>query len=72
MAKQKIVPGMQVRVGRASYHGLKFGAVCRVLEDHLDGDVTVLGPVQWPGESYQGSLPQAVCKTLCKPVKRKG
>lgn len=70
--KTKIVPGMQVRVARAYYHGIKFGAVCRVIEDHLDGDVSVIGPVQWPGESYQCSLPQAVCKSLCKPVKRKG
>lgn len=37
MAKQKIVPGMQVRVARAHYHGIKFGAVCRVVADHLDG-----------------------------------
>lgn len=77
MAKQvKIVPGMQVRVARASYHGIKFGAVCRVVEDHFDGDVTVIGPVQWPGERAGGCdvhvLHQAVCKSLCKPIKRKG
>lgn len=76
MAKQKIEPGMQVRVGRAHYHGIKFGAVCRVVADHLDGDVSVIGPVQWPGGRVGGCdvhmLRQAVCKSLCKPVKRKG
>lgn len=73
MTKQvKIEPGMQVRVARASYHGIKFGAVCRVVSDHLDGDVTVMGPVQWPGGDHLGTLQQAVCKSLCKPIKRKG
>lgn len=70
--KTKIVPGMQVRVARAYYHGLKFGAVCRVVEDHLDGDVSVIGPVRWSDETYLGLQTQAVCKSLCKPIKRKG
>lgn len=69
MAKQKIEPGMQVRVGRAHYHGIKFGAVCRVLRVYGDGDCDVSGPVM-PNDDW--SLFQNVAQSLCKPIKRKG
>lgn len=67
MAKQKIEPGMQVRVGRAHYHGIKFGAVCRVVQVFSDGDCEVSGPTHsdWAQSS------QSLCQSLCKPVKRK-
>ena len=38
--------GAKVRVKRADYHGIKFGAVCRVISiAHWNDDVVVEGPV---------------------------
>lgn len=69
MAKRKAVkiqPGMQVRVGRDSYHGIKFGAVCRVIEVFSDGDCEVSGPTH--DDYYQTS--QYVDQSLCSPIKK--
>lgn len=46
MSKNKDFPvGSKVRVCRDNYHGIKFGAVCTVVDDTLClGDVMVSGP----------------------------
>lgn len=59
-----LVPGMRVRVGRAEYHGIKFGAICTVREVADDGDCLVHGPVGAGWGPYQWLDQQ-----LCKPVK---
>lgn len=69
MAKRKAVkiqPGMQVRVGRNEHHGIKFGAICRVLEIYPDGDCKVDGPLisdDWCTYQY-------VDQSLCSPIKK--
>lgn len=44
MKNKTIEPGKLVRVSRADYHGIRFGAVCRVLEVE-SGDALVQGPL---------------------------
>ena len=84
MAKQKIEPGMQVRVARydggsddpmgLNYdddkgwpHGIKFGALCRVLAvNPRDNEATVVGPVidnTWNSTQF-------VSLSLIKPAKQ--
>lgn len=73
MAKQKIEPGMQVRVARASYHYAKFGAVGRVLQQYdtrPDDDCEVLVVCDFgDGPEVQA---QFVENQHLKPIKRKG
>lgn len=84
MAKQKIEPGMQVRVARydggsddpmgLNYdddkgwpHGIKFGALCRVLEVFpKDNEALVTGPVQ----DSSWNTNQHVSLSLIKPAKQ--
>lgn len=66
MSRKPIVPGMTVRVARSEYHGIKFGALCRVLEVYADGDCKVVGPLMddsWTPTQY-------VDQSKCKPVKK--
>lgn len=44
MKNKPIEPGHLVRVGRAEHHGVRFGAVARVLEVE-GGDALVQGPI---------------------------
>lgn len=66
MKRKQIKVGMLVRVGRDDYHGVRFGAVCRVKEVYDDGDCEVYGPIM-PGWDSRG---QSVAQSLCKPAKQ--
>lgn len=60
-----VQPGSRVRPGRASWHGIKFGAVCRVIEVYGDGDILVSGPTL----NGFNKLNQVVDGTNCKVAK---
>lgn len=61
-------PGDRVRVARAHWHGIKFGAVCRVVCIFDDGDMKVYGPIQWAREPVQLGN-QIVCGNTSRKAK---
>lgn len=71
MRKHTFQPGQQVRVGRCDWHGIKFGAVCRVIEDCGDGDLLVAGPVNNPGWDKTQYVDGNNCR-LAKQAMKKG
>lgn len=74
MKRKQFVEGQLVRVGRDYFHGIKFGAVCRVLRVYGDGDIEVAGPVIegqcWDvrGQNVDGSK----CRHAKQATKKQG
>lgn len=62
-------PGDRVRVARAHWHGIKFGAVCRVVHIFDDGDMEVTGPIQWRGDRAVQLGNQIVCGNTARKAK---
>lgn len=62
-------PGDRVRVARAEWHGIKFGAVCRVVRIFDDGDMEVFGPVQWASGEFVHLSNQIVCGNTARKAK---
>lgn len=71
MSKRKqFVPGQLVRVGRDEWHGIKFGAVCRVIRDCGDGDIEVTGPTAYDFDQSSQYVDGANCKLAKQATKQ--
>lgn len=72
MKRKQFVEGQLVRVGRDYFHGIKFGAVCRVLRVYGDGDIEVAGPTTADFVQHSQNVDGNNCRLAKQATKKQG